>query len=302
MIEQMVPPHKINSIFAQMNNSASERLGFFCSYYFRKIFSKPSIDDLFKKRFYRATRKRPVSIISESEDEIIFRLKKSGRNNLKICVRNKNSSDIQVYSQVFVKKEYEALVQKIQELGKGSDIRFIIDAGANTGFTSLYLHQYFQEAFFLVIEPDEKNLEQMQKNFKLNNLVNSEMHLSGLWSSDSWLNVNRDADQGKEWAYFVTESDKPTNLKGISLQTLLDKTDFLFIDILKMDIEGGEKELFRNEEIISQVLQKIRFIALEIHDHLADRQYILSILEKNNFSWFDHEELTIATNRTLLSE
>lgn len=284
-----------------MNNSAAERLRFFCSYYFRKIFSTPTVDDLFRKRFYRATGKGSVSIISESENEIIFTLKETGRNDLQICVRKKNSSDIQVFGQVFVKKEYKALVDKILEYNKSPDIRFVIDAGANVGFTSLYLKQSFPGAFYLVIEPDEKNMEQLQKNFKLNDLDNTELLLSGLWSSDCWLQINRDAYEGKEWSYYVTASGKPTNLKGISLSTLLNKTDFPFIDILKMDIEGGEKEIFSKEEITSSILQKTRFIAIEIHDQLADRQHILSILEKNNFTWFDHEELTIAHNQSLIA-
>jgi FkbM family methyltransferase len=282
-----------------MNNSAKERLIFFCGYYFRKIFSLTTADDQFRKRFYRATGKAAVSIIAENEHELQFSLKRKDEKDIQFCVRKKNSSDIQVFAQVFDKKEYEALVNKIFSYGKNPGIRFIIDAGANVGFTSLYLQQFFPDAFFLVIEPDEKNFEQMQKNFKLNNLENTEMYLSGLWSSDGWLKINKDAFGGKEWGYYVTASDRPTNLKGISLPTLLSKTDFPFIGILKIDIEGGEKELFRQEEIIAPILQKTRFIAIEIHDHLADRQHILAILKKNNFSWFDHEELTIATNQSL---
>lgn len=283
-----------------MNNSAKKRLIFFCGYYFRKIFSLTTADDQFRKRFYRATGKTAVSIITENNDELQFRLKRNDQHDLQFCVRKKNSSDIQVFAQVFDKKEYEALVKKILTSAKDPDIRFIIDAGANVGFTSLYLQQFFPEAFYLVIEPDEKNFEQLQKNFKLNKLENAEMYLSGLWSSDGWLKINKDAFGGKEWGYYVTASDSPTNLKGISLPTLLSKTDFPFIDILKIDIEGGEKELFRKEEIITPILQKTRFIAIEIHDHVADRQHILAILKKNNFRWFDHEELTIASNQSLL--
>ena len=284
-----------------MNNSATERFGFFCSYYFRKLFSNPTTDDLFRKRFYRATRKESVTILSENENEIIFKLNNKTKNDLQVCVRKKSSSDIQVFSQIFKKKEYEALVKTILESAKEPAIRFVIDAGANVGFTSLYLQQYFPKAFFFVIEPDENNLQQAKKNFRLNKLVNSEMHLAGIWYSDCWLQINRDADEGKEWSYYVTASDKPSGLKGMSLSAILNKSDFPLIDILKLDIEGGEKELFTKEESISPVLQKTRFIALEIHDHLADRKHILSILEKNKFIWFNQGELTIATNQSLLN-
>lgn len=284
-----------------MNNSDVERLGFFCNYYFRKIFSLTTIDDQFRKRFYRVTRKAPVSIINESEEELTIHLFEKDLPGIQCCVRKNNSSDIQVFGQVFAEKEYGALVKKILDTGKNSVIKLIIDAGANVGYTSLFLHQYFPDACYVVIEPDEKNFEQIRKNFSKNKLTNTEMHLAGLWSSDRYLKVNRDSFGGKEWGFYVTEADSPTKLKGISLSTLLERSAFPLIDILKIDIEGGEKEIFSKEEIITPILQKTRFIAIEIHDGLADRQHILSILEKNNFSWFDHEELTIASNLSLIT-
>ena len=284
-----------------MNNSVTERFVFFCSYYFRKLFSQTTADDLFRKRFYRATGKETITILDDTKNELIFKINNNVNKGLRVCVRKKSSSDIQVFSQVFAKKEYETLVKTILETDKGADIRFIIDAGANIGFTSLYLQQFFPEAFFFIIEPDEKNMEQVKKNFGLNNVVNAELHLAGAWSSDCWLQINKDTDGGREWSYYVTVSDKPTDLKGISLSALLNKSDFPLIDILKIDIEGGEKELFKNKEHISPVLQKTRFLAMEIHDHLADREYILSILKKNNFTWHHNGELTIATNQSLLA-
>jgi methylthioribose-1-phosphate isomerase len=96
----------------QMNNSAKERLIFFCGYYFRKIFSQATAADQFRKRFYRATGKTAVSIVTESGDELLFSLKRKDKKDLQFCVRKKNSSDIQVFAQVFDKKEYEALVKK----------------------------------------------------------------------------------------------------------------------------------------------------------------------------------------------
>ena len=284
-----------------MNNSSSERFGFFCSYYLRKLFSPATAEDLFRKRFYRATAPGSVTINAENENELNFSLKNNNGKGLHFFVRKKNSSDIQVYKQVFVKKEYHALVNLISENNMQDNIRFIIDAGANIGFTSLYFHQFFPDARFVVIEPDEKNFEQMKKNFEVNGLVKTQMHLCGLWSSDGWLQISRENDEGKEWSYRVMASDIPTNLKSISFSTLLNKPEFDIIDILKIDIEGSEKELFSNEEIISPVLQKTRFLAMEIHDHLADRRHINSILEKNNFKWFRHEELTIAANQSLLT-
>ncbi len=64
----------------------------------------------------------------------------------------KNSSDAQVFRQVVVEGEYAALTQFIQTKGFSSAIRYILDAGANIGLTTLHLKQHFPAAEVIAIE------------------------------------------------------------------------------------------------------------------------------------------------------
>ena len=65
-------------------------------------------------------------------------------------------TDVMVYEQIFLKKEYHFEVNKEPE--------FIIDAGANIGFASVYFANKFPKARILAIEPEKDNFEILVKN------------------------------------------------------------------------------------------------------------------------------------------
>ncbi len=275
---------------------------FFFYYYLKKISgSKIPALDIFWKRFFRMSKKLHGRIVKEEDKEICYQSNINSKQT-QLYIRTKGSSDIQVFSQVFKENEYQPLIEEVHKKNKQASIHFIVDAGANVGYTSVLMKQFFPEAFLLVIEPDNDNTLQIRKNFEGNHLQHYDILESGIWSKDCWLNLKKDSDNGKEWSFYVTESEHPTQLKAHSLATIIKKYPYPFIDILKIDIEGSETEIFKNKSEISNILQRTRFLAIEIHDALADRNYILSILKENNFNWFEHSELTIATNQSLLNE
>jgi FkbM family methyltransferase len=284
-----------------MNN----RLRFFARYYIKKhlgsLFNKNiTADDLFHKRFYRMAKGVQGTVIRKDENEIIYTVKAMASHPLQFYIRTGVSSDVLVFSQVFKAKEYEPLVNEIREQKKEAAIQFIIDAGANVGYTSVLLKHAFPSAFLLAVEPDSENAEQIRKNLSINKVDHYLILQGGLWSTECWLQLKKERGSGKQWAFYVVQSDRPTDLKAYSLPSLLNKYTYPTIDILKIDIEGSEAELFKDEATIMAVLQRTRFLAIEIHDDLADRQWIYAVLKKCNFSLSEHGELTIATNLSLL--
>lgn len=275
---------------------------FFFHYYLKKTLGrKIPAADIFWKRFFRMSKNLQGSIVNEEDDEICYQSNINGKHT-NLLIRTHGGSDIQVFSQVFKEKEYQPLIEQILKNKQQASVHFIIDAGANVGYTSVLMKQFFPEAFLLIIEPDNNNVSQIRKNLENNDIKNYDILESGLWSYDCWLHLKSDRDNGNEWSFYVTESKLPTELKAYSLSTILKDYPFSFIDVLKMDVEGSEKEIFKSKSDISQILQRTRFLAMEIHDALADRNHIYTILKENNFNWFEKGELTIATNRSLVGE
>ena len=238
----------------------------------------------------------PVTIESVSADEHIITISTVNGHNPKLYVRSGGSSDIKVFDQIFLEKEYQPLVELIQNQHPGKPVKYIIDAGTNVGYTSVYLKSIFQEAALVCIEPSSANAKQIEKNFQLNNITNYQVIEAGLWSKNCWLTLKANDLNDADWGFYVVESEAESDLKAVTLRSLLENNGWPVVDILKIDIEGSEKELFNDAEAMLSVLNKTRFIAMEIHDQIANREEIYKVLKSAGFDWFESGELTIATN------
>lgn len=234
---------------------------------------------------------------------------RQGRNNLititgdphigdtKILVR-RLSSDVPVFNQVFFYKEYQAVVDEIMKRNEQGTIRFIIDAGANVGFTSIYFAKCFPDARIISIEPEESNYRMMLENFKLNDLPSITPLKQALWSKSTDLEIDRGFRDHREWAVAVKPANDSTSerVQGVTLPELCKNNYISKIDILKIDIEGAERFLFDSEERVKQFLPMTRYIAMEIHDEYHIRDMILGFLKQFHFSYFTSGELIIAIN------
>ena len=71
-----------------------------------------------------------------------------------------------------------------------------------------------------------------------------------------------------EWGFRVEECENPNEgIKAITVQNILRDSDFDEIDILKIDIEGAERELF--SENFEGWLPNVKVLIIEIHDYLG---------------------------------
>ncbi len=235
-------------------------------------------------------------LIQNMGDAAVFQ--KQGTNNLitfdgyKVLVR-RTSSDVPVFSQVFYYKEYQAVVDAVRD---PQTIRHIIDAGANVGFTSLYLAKQFPDAKIISIEPEDQNYAMMLKNFQLNVCKAIPLKVA-LWNKREKLGIDRSFRDHRDWAVAVQSGG--TDVDGVTIPDLMATYSMPTIDILKIDIEGAERFIFDTEEHVRQFLPKTRYIAMEIHDEYQIRDRILNLLKKFHFSYFHHGELTIAVNQKI---
>lgn len=145
--------------------------------------------------------------------------------------------------------------------------RFIVDAGANIGLVSAFLASRFPEARIVALEIDPGNFEQLRRNVQpYANVI--PMH-AGLWSHATSLTVaNPDS---REWAFRATErprgSSPDQSVPAFSVGDLIRQFDTRQVDVLKVDIEGGELEVFGPEA--EQWVDRVAIIAVELHDRLV---------------------------------
>lgn len=218
-----------------------------------------------------------------------------------------HTSDNKVFNQVIENIEYLSAIQLVEDHFQKDSVNLIIDAGANIGLTTLYLSYHFPNAKFICIEAENENFKQLQKNIHLNSFQNIHLINMALWNSSAeLLAIDDNFRDGKSWSKTVVRKSETDcrdlkTIPSISLNEIIHNYNLEIIDLLKIDIEGGEKELFKDEEFLKTLKNKVRFLALEIHDETGMRELIKSKLSVNRFILFDVGETTFAYNESLIT-
>ncbi|MFN2502103.1 MAG: FkbM family methyltransferase [Pyrinomonadaceae bacterium] len=238
-------------------------------------------------------------VLEDTGSHLLFEYSNDvGKKNV-IKVR-RGTSDLKAFLQVIAKKEYGALEKLVKQFTDPSDIRFVVDAGSNAGFTTIYFSQIFPNAQFICVEPDLGNYETLVANLQLNDLSRAQPFNGGLWGRSTTLVPDRSFRDGAEWAIRLIEAERGGETDGginvLSLDDLLEKFDFPHIDVLKMDVEGSEFSVFDSAEATANILGKTKFLALEIHEEAGSRSQIESYLSENGFVYFDLHETTFGVN------
>jgi len=172
-----------------------------------------------------------------------------------------SSSDVPTYDQVFLKGEYEFNVKYSPKV--------IIDAGANIGLASIYFANKFPEVKILAIEPEASNFEMLKKNTaQYENII--PIH-GALWNENNQIDL-MDPGLG-EWGFMTQEVNlKEENLgerrhrvKGLTIDRIMEEHGIEFADILKIDIEGAEREVFNDP---SGWISKVGALIIELHERM----------------------------------
>lgn len=168
----------------------------------------------------------------------------------------KNTTDNNIFKDIFIKKELKLPI-KIKP-------KLIIDGGAYTGLSTLYFASQYPEAQIYAIEPENSNFTLLEKH--INKYKNIHGIKAALWSQDTFLKI-RDRQTG-HWGFYVQEVEENDNpdTKAITIDTILKISGLEKIDILKLDIECAEKELFSKN--YQPWLNKVEIIIIELHDFL----------------------------------
>lgn len=187
-----------------------------------------------------------------------------GQRKVRIQVRNiqhpivlrPETSDVPLLYHIFVEEEYNIKPKK--------EPSFIIDAGANIGFTAVYFANQFPKARIIAIEPEESNFGMLKKNTEA--YPNIRCIEAGLWNSKTKLRITN-LEKNSKWGFQVEETtdDGPDTCQAVSINDLLKEEGKKEIDIAKIDIEGSEKELFAKNY---QWLSKTNLIVIEFHDRM----------------------------------
>jgi len=195
-----------------------------------------------------------LTVANGKGKELNSYLRPVGRN----VVLRSGTSDLSCLKQVFLAQEYRTPY--------AVEPKLIIDAGANIGMATLFFANEYPKARIVAIEPEASNFGMLKRNCA--GLTNVDLVHAALWPSEEKV-VIQDATAEK-WAFSVaaaTNSNGSEMVKAVTIPGLLNQLGAEHIDILKLDIEGAERELFAREA--GAWLEKVGLIMIELHDYLV---------------------------------
>lgn len=152
--------------------------------------------------------------------------------------------------------------------------------------TSLFFMDFFHSAKIIAVEPDEENFQVLNYNLKEKKNFELIKVKGAIWSSNSKIKVVNDFRDKSDWSFRVEESTATDSLQAYTINDLMTQNNFNYIDILKIDVEGAEKEIFKSVYSNLNFLNKTKCIAIEIHDEFECREEIDLILEHYGFTLY----------------
>lgn len=141
----------------------------------------------------------------------------------------------------------------------------MIDAGANVGLSAVFYANRFPDARIIAIEPEPSNYEMLKKNTAPYPNITT-VH-AALWKENGPLRLF-DTGAGNT-AFQVGETNQLSAVEergvvpAFTLEKLMEQFGVAYIDYLKMDVEGAEKEIF---EHAAPWIDRVGTIAVELHD------------------------------------
>lgn len=191
---------------------------------------------------------------------VVSKFKKNKINDIRISeipstiTLSNFNNDVSTLFKIFFSKEYDITLKSTPSV--------IIDCGANIGLSAIFFANKYPSATIIALEPDRGNFKYLEKN--TNYFKNVICINKAVWSHSTIMSL---VDEGSgNWGLKTYKEILPgaVTVEAVSIEEIIHQFNLQQIDLVKIDIEGAEKELFsRNYE---NWLKKTKVIAIELHD------------------------------------
>ncbi|BAY74461.1 methyltransferase FkbM family protein [Nostoc linckia NIES-25] len=175
-------------------------------------------------------------------------------NQQKFYLR-KGTSDIAVFTSIYAFNEFKSDFS-VSEKG------VILDCGANIGISTAYFAEKYPHALIIALEPSLASFELLNKNTQ--SYKNVICLQAAVWNENCELFLQNPQDE--DWALRFGESKNSSGdlVKAISIKELMHQYNINKIDVMKIDIEGSEKDLFSLN--FQDWIYSVNTYLIEFHD------------------------------------
>lgn len=183
--------------------------------------------------------------------------------------------------EIFISREYAVL-------GLG-EAPFIIDCGANIGFTTLFLKKMYPQAKIICFEPDPTSFAFLKKNIEGNQLKKVSYEQKALALEQGFIKMSV-GNHTESSTFFLDETKQVYSVPAVKLSDSIIEV----VDLLKIDVEGAESQIMQDLNQ-SRKFSLIKNIIMEYHYSTEEQNFLaqsLSYLEAWGFSY----EIRVSSN------
>jgi FkbM family methyltransferase len=203
----------------------------------------------------------------------------------------KGTSDIAVFTSIFAFNEFDINFEVPSD-------GIIIDCGANIGVSTVYFASKYPQALIIALEPNQANFELCQKNTQ--DFKNVVCLKAAIWNDSCELFLQNPQDE--DWAFRYNDRQnieakdiqKGEKVLAFSVPDLIKRYDLKKINIMKIDIEGAEKELFSGNSLTW--MNSVDNFIVELHDEIVPGCSSAFYKSLNRFDFkqsISHEKIVI---------
>ena len=195
------------------------------------------------------------------------------------------TSDPFVFRQIMIENEYLPL--------KDLKVETILDLGANIGLASAWFLNRFPNSTVFAVEADKSNYAACCENLAAYGTRARVLH-GAAWSKHTELTLRRKSCASDNFVQDAAGGNSDEiQINGYDPLSLIEMSGFAQIDLLKIDIEGAEAEVFSAS--VSNWLPRVRNLCIELHGETC-RSTFFGALESYDFEYVRSGELDICIN------
>jgi FkbM family methyltransferase len=226
-----------------------------------------ALEIVMRKLYFRAIRRtNPAVILMNCHRLQVF--------------HRRTSADLFVIWQCFYRQQYEipvpefhrpyhklALEDCYREILARGKRPLIVDCGANIGTSCLWFHARYPEAHIIAVEPAPDNAHVLRENCAGNGIEVVEGAIAATDAMMRLVDPNESTNGYRTVPADHSGQETGAEVTGLSLATLLARESVTSCEpfLLKIDIEGSEKSLFKSDW---SSFDRFPLIILEQHDFM----------------------------------
>lgn len=155
----------------------------------------------------------------------------------------------------------------------------------------------FPSAFIIAIEAEKENYSMLCSNTKNYDTIKP-VH-AGLWPTQALLEIKNADSAATGFMVEETSIENPLSFRAITVNDVMKTYNIPYIDILKIDIEGAEKELLSEN---NGWINKCKIIILELHDRKKKgcSHAFFNAFSRYNFECHPFEQNFLLINNDLM--